>query len=195
LDAVLARALAENPEARYASVGDFLQALQSAAVRPGREPEAAQAGVRCPNCGTPNQTGHYCRSCGTQLGSARRPKARAAQDTKRPASKLDEPIQQTRIDIGSGARVLQPIQVTRTRFESPIAVADAEISEDFPEPLPMPRLELEDMWPETSGQPPIVMPKFLPMPDVSWDTLVPPLPEVPKPEDVETFADEEGTAA
>jgi hypothetical protein len=195
LDAALARALAENPVDRYASVGDFLDALRSAAVRTRREPAAVQEGVRCPTCGSPNQTGYYCRSCGTQLRPARRPKARAAPATKKPASKLDEPIQQTRIHIGTGARVLQPIETTRVEFDGPVTVAGDEISEDFPEPLPMPRLELEDLWPETSGQPPIVMPEFLPMPDVRWDTLVPPLPEVPRPDEVEVLEDEEDVAA
>jgi hypothetical protein len=195
LDAVLARALAENPDDRYTSVGDFLHAMQGAAVRTKPEPEAAQEGVRCPNCGGPNQTGRYCRSCGTQLRPARRPKARQAPVTGRPASKLDEPIQQTRIRIGTGARVLQPIETTRVEFDSPVTVAGDEISADFPEPLPMPRLELEDLWPETKGQPPIVMPKFLPMPDVDWETLVPPLPEVPKLDGVEVIEDEEETAA
>ncbi len=180
LDAVLERALSVDPEKRYPSVGEFVGDLRQAAVPTVATLGEARDAVRCPNCGTAGQTGRYCRTCGRQLRPAKRPSTASMQPPAVPKSKLDEPIQQTRIEIGSGAEVLRPIETTPIQFDVPVAVAGDSISADFPEPLPMPQLSLEQLWPETSGHPPIVMPAFLAMPEVNWEDLVPPPSEVPE---------------
>jgi hypothetical protein len=65
-----------------------------------------------------------------------------------------------------------------------MAVASGELAAQFPEPLEVPRLNLEDLWPATGAKPMIAMPEPPPMPVVDWAEIAPPMPEVPAIDDI-----------
>jgi len=76
MDNLVVKALAPNPAERYPDVKSFLAALGAVTLAPAVAKVPAQgvgkakpaaAGQRCPRCGTENQTGRFCRTCGSRL--------------------------------------------------------------------------------------------------------------------------------
>jgi len=192
IDPLLVRALATNPADRFPDVKTFLAALGSVTLAPRvqQAPQAPQAapetaGVTCSRCGTPNQTGRFCRKCGAQLPqpTARVPERR--QPPPRAESKLDEPIQITRIEVGY-VEVGKGVELRETVIAQPMPVATGAISAGFPEPLPMPQLKVtaSGLFAADVDQPPIAMPEPPPMPVIDWAEIAPPMPEVPTIEDI-----------
>ena len=188
LDPILVRALAPNPVERFPDVKAFLVALGavSLASKVREAPQAAPetAGRTCARCGTPNQTGRFCRKCGAQLpqSAARAPER---QQPPLPRSKLDEPIQITRIEVGY-VEVGKGVELRETVIAQPMPVATNSISADFPAPLPMPQLKVtaSGLFAADVDQPPITMPEPPPMPVIDWAEIAPPMPEVPTIEDI-----------
>jgi hypothetical protein len=65
-------------------------------------------------------------------------------------------------------------------------VASDELAAQFPEPLEIPQLRMEDLWPSTGDKLLIAMPEPPPMPVVDWAEIAPPMPEVPVIDDIPT---------
>jgi serine/threonine protein kinase len=179
MDRVVVKALAPDPTDRYPDVRSFLTALGSVKLAPlVKRPEPTAGKVRCPRCGVGDQTGRFCRKCGTRL---KRP---AAVPPPPPGkSKLDEPIQMTTIDVGR-IEVGSGIEVQQTTIAQPMPVATGEQAEMFPDALPMPQVTLEDLWSTTGDQGMISMPEPPAMPVIDWAEIAPPMPEVPTIEDI-----------
>jgi serine/threonine protein kinase len=177
MDKVLVKALSPEPEDRYPDIQSFLAAFGSVTLLPVAEKAPARmAGVECPHCGTGGQTGRFCRKCGQRL---MRPEAAAPSPPPRSGSVLDEPIQVTRVDVGQ-IEVGSGIEQQETVIAQPMMVATGDLDVEFPSPLEMPRLDLEDLWPERGDQPLITMPELPEMPIIDWAEVAPPMPEVPK---------------
>jgi hypothetical protein len=104
----------------------------------------------------------------------------------KPGSKLNEPIQITHIEVGH-VPVGQGVELRETVIAQPMPVATGSISADFPEPLPMPQLQLakDGLFSSDFDQPRLVMPAPPPMPVIDWGEIAPPMPEVPTAEDTE----------
>jgi serine/threonine protein kinase len=192
MDQVVVKALAPDPAQRYSDVAAFVAALGSVSlVAPRQAPLPSRAGRTCARCGTANQTGRFCRHCGARLEPREAPEASARDQTgrrdTRPVSPqksvLDEPIQITRIEVGI-IEVGKGIEVQDTVIAQPMEVASGEVGALFPELLPMPQLDLHDLWPGTNSEPAVVMPQPPPMPTVDWGEIAPPMPEVPTIEDI-----------
>jgi serine/threonine protein kinase len=192
MDRVVVKALAPNPADRYPDVKSFAAALGSVSLAPRREgPPPVTTGRSCPSCGAANQTGQFCRKCGTPLKPRKAPgspaRDRPEVSTARPASPqksvLDEPIQITRIDVGR-IEVGEGIEVQETVIARPIGVATGDVGALFPDLLPMPELDLHDLWPGSGSEPVVAMPEPPPMPTVDWGEIAPPMPEVPAIEDI-----------
>lgn len=181
MDQVVVKALAPDPASRYPDAKTFLAALGAVSLVPAKEKELALTpGGRCPRCGAENQTGRFCRKCGSRLKQP----ARATPSPPPPAqSKLDEPIQITRVDVGY-VDVGKGIELAEVDITRPLQVATGELSAQFPEPAEMPRLDLEALWPSLGDKPLIAMPEPPAMPVVDWAEIAPPMPEVPSIEDV-----------
>jgi hypothetical protein len=179
MDQVVVKALAPDPANRYPNVKTFLAALGAVSLVPAKErQQAVTPGGRCSRCGAENQAGRFCRKCGTRLAQP----ARAAPPP--PArSKLDEPIQITRVDVGR-VEVGNGVEMGRVEITQPLQVATGDISAQFPELAEMPRLDLHDLWPSLGDKPPIAMPEPPPMPVIDWAEIAPPMPEVPTIEDI-----------
>ena len=165
MDRIIVKALSPNPEDRYPSVGAFVAALGAVTLttrRPGAS--APPPGQRCPNCGAKGQTGRFCRKCGTRL-----PERKSG-----PPSKLDEPIQITKIGVGKITEVGKGIEMQHTVIARPMTVATGEMLAEFPEPPEMPAIDPTALW---AGLDNLSMPEPLPFPSVDWSVEVPPMPE------------------
>ena len=179
MDEVIVRALAPRAEDRYADVRSFLTALGAVSLVPViRAARPSPQGRRCPNCGAPSQTGRFCRKCGFRLDQPA-----PAGSAPRAASKLDEPIQITRIDVGR-MTVGKGVKVGETSIAQPMQVATGELGDLFPEPLEMPDMTANSLWPSTESESEIAMPEPPPMPVIDWAEIAPPMPEVPSIEEV-----------
>jgi serine/threonine protein kinase len=192
MDRVVVKALAPDPTERYPDVKSFITALGGVSLATAREaPPPSTADWSCPRCGATNQTGRFCRKCGARLEQREEPEdsARewAGRSQARPVSPqksvLDEPIQITRIDVGI-IEVGKGIEVQDTVIAQPMEVASGEVGALFPDLLPMPELDLHDLWPGSHSEPAVAMPQPPPMPTVDWGEIAPPMPEVPTIEDV-----------
>lgn len=193
MDEVLARALDPDPTRRHPNVKVLVADLGSVSlVPPGQREASEETGGRCPNCGAEGQQDNFCRKCGTPLRSPKvtartRPYDSHDADDDRPLRVedvvLDEPIQITRVDVGH-VPVRHDVIVNDTAISQPMMVATGEQSDLFPEPLPMPQMETEDLWPILGDRPIIAMPEPPEMPSIDWAELAPPMPEVPKIEDI-----------
>lgn len=180
MDQVVARALAPDPADRYPDAKTFLSALAATTIVPAKTkaPPAALAD-ECPRCGAGRQTGRFCRKCGQRLeqpGPATPPQLRVEDAV------LDEPIQVTKVEVGH-VDMGQGIEPTRTDISRPTPVASGKLDVEFPEPLEVPRLDMESLWPSLGDHPLIAMPEPPDMPVVDWAELAPPMPEVPTIED------------
>ncbi|MFC2037919.1 protein kinase [Chloroflexota bacterium] len=185
MDAVVVKALAPDPADRYPNVRAFLAALGSVTLAPmvKKRPPAATH-VHCPRCGAGAQTGRFCRRCGTPLE-----RQEAADRSALEHSKLDEPIQITKVEVGH-VPVGRGVEVHKTIIAHPMSVATGDLSDQFPEPLEMPSLETSDLWPTMGDQPLTAMPEPPPMPVIDWAEIAPPMPEVPTIEDSSVSQDD-----
>lgn len=173
MDKVVVKALAPDPADRYPDVRSFSAALGAVQLAPLVTPRPEISSAPCPRCGARTQTGRFCRKCGARLEQPRPlPSAPTA------PSKLDEPIQVTRVDVGH-VDTGKGIELVETVIVQPLAVATGEIYGEFPEPLAMPQLDTASLWPAMNDEPPIAMPEPPPMPVIDWDEMIPPLPEIP----------------
>ena len=177
MDKVILKALATNPVDRYSDVKSFLAAFGSVTLAPRiRARQPASRSIQCPQCGTRNQTGRFCRKCGTRLEQA------GVAEHSPPVSKLDEPIQITKIDVGS-IKVGKGIEPHDTAIVKPLVVATGQVHEQFPDLLDMPKLDLGELWPTMGNQPQFAMPEPPVMPVIDWAEIAPPMPKVPTIED------------
>jgi serine/threonine protein kinase len=183
MDQVILKALDPDPAKRYSDARAFLLALGAVTLVPAEE-EVWQVtpSDRCSRCGARNQSGRFCRKCGARLEKP----APAAPPP--PRSKLDEPIQITKIDVGR-IEVGRGVEMRETIIAKPRTVATSELAADFPKPLEMPQVNVQELWPEEDGKPMIAMPEPPPMPVIDWAEIAPPMPQVPSLE--EFSADEE----
>jgi serine/threonine protein kinase len=181
MDEVVVKALAARAEDRYPDVRAFLAALGAVTLIPAVQ--QARSGAqrrRCPQCGAENQTGQFCRKCGFRLQQlAPSPAPLQAK------SRLDEPIQITKIEIGR-IEMGKGVELGETSIAQPMQVATGELGNLFPEPLEMPKMDAGDLWPSTGRGPVIAMPEPPPMPVIDWAEIAPPMPEVPTIEDART---------
>ncbi len=213
-DPILLQALAPDPEQRFPDVKAFLAALGGVTLAASVHKAPAEAGAQvCPLCGTANQSARFCRKCGGPLAqptaaAAARPRpaggapvprqpvgpgpagrqatATAAQQRPpAPKSKLDEPIQITRIEVGH-LEIGKGVELHETVIAQPMPVATGSISAEFPEPLPMPQLKVSasGLFASDFEQPPLAMPAPPPMPVIDWGEISPPMPAVPTIEDI-----------
>jgi hypothetical protein len=181
MDQVVVKSLAPDPASRYPDVKTFLAALGAVSIVPGEEEELpVTPGGRCPRCGAENQSGRFCRKCGTRLGQP----ARATPSPPLPArSGLDAPIQITRVEVGH-VEVGKGVELGEVDITRPLQVATGELSAQFPEPAEIPRLDLQALWPSLGDEPLIAMPEPPAMPVIDWAEIAPPMPEVPTIEDI-----------
>jgi serine/threonine protein kinase len=179
MDKIVVKALSPDPADRYPDVKSFLAALGAVTLVPAAEKIwPITPGNRCPRCGAEDQTGRFCRNCGARLT---REKAAAAPPP--PQSKLDEPIQRTKVDVGY-VEVGKGVEVQETTIAQPLTVAGGELSVDFPKPLDMPQIDTQKLWPAIDNKTMISMPEPPPMPVIDWAEIAPPMPEVPSIEDI-----------
>jgi serine/threonine protein kinase len=184
MDQVVVKALDPNPANRYPDVRSFLTALGAVALVPAQEKAgSAGPGERCPQCGAENQTGRFCRKCGTPLRRRRAPASTPPPSPPTAQSKLEEPIQITSIDVGH-LEVGSGVEVQETAIAQPLTVASEALSAAFPQPLPMPEIGGQAMWPSVDNQESLAMPEPPPMPVIDWAEIAPPMPEVPSMEDI-----------
>ena len=177
MDAVVVKALSPDPAKRFSDIRSFLLAFGAVSLSPIVEQVSKKGtGTRCPRCNTENQDGRFCRKCGTRLAQAL-----AESRPAKPKSMLDEPIQLTRVDVGR-IEVGEGVEVRQTVIARPMAVVDGELADQFPEPLDMPIIDPQGLWPDEGSQ--IAMPEPPPMPVIDWATIAPPMPEVPVFEDI-----------
>jgi serine/threonine protein kinase len=218
MDNVVVKALAPNPADRYPDVKSFLAALGAVTLAPAvTTPAWAKspfAGQRCPHCGTENQTGRFCRTCGGRLPQpeAASPTPPAASPTG-PAAAAQEAAPSTAkeaVPRKTGrepqepaaplpSRIVEPIQITTIDVGSVEVGKGIEIEQTLiATPMEVATGELASMFPESLAMPQIDMsslapaadqslidmPKPPPMPVIDWASIAPPMPEVPTIEDI-----------
>jgi hypothetical protein len=81
------------------------------------------------------------------------------------------------------------VELTDTAITQPMTVASHEMASEFPEPLEMPRMDLQALWPSQGDQPLIAMPDPPAMPVIDWAEIAPPMPEVPVIDDMPADAE------
>jgi serine/threonine protein kinase len=183
MDQVLVKALAPEPADRYPDASTFLAALGATTLVPAKAklPSPAEEG-RCPRCGAEKQTGRFCRKCGFRLD---RPLPAAPSQPPLKQSVLDEPIQITKVEVGR-VEIGKGVELTETRIAEPMQIASSELAVEFPEPVEMPKLDMESLWPSLGDEEAIAMPRPPKMPVIDWAEVAPPMPEVPTIEEVQT---------
>jgi len=181
MDEVIVKALAPDPATRYPDAKSFLAAFGALTLIPARKavPSVTWRG-RCPHCGAENQAGHFCRKCGQRLPQ---PEPAAPAQPRPKKSRLDEPIQITRVEVGR-VEMGKGVERTETVIAQPMPVAGGELAVEFPAPLEMPQLDMQHLWPSSGDQPMIAMPEPPAMPVIDWAEVAPPMPEVPTKDQV-----------
>jgi len=181
IDKVVVKALAPNPADRYPDVKTFLVALGATTLVPASDQaQATTPDGRCPRCGAEKQKGRFCRKCGLRLEQVQ-PTGRPQPPAER--SVLDEPIQVSKVEV-TGFTVGSGVDFTETVIAQPMPVASGELAGEFPQPLAMPKMDMQALWPSLGDEAVITMPEPLAMPVIDWDELAPPIPEVPTIEDI-----------
>jgi len=185
MDKVIVKALAPDPVDRYPDAKMFLGVLGAISlVSEKDEAPPVSASERCSKCGAMNQSSRFCRKCGTRLDQ---PKAATA--PRRPKSKLDEPIQVTKVEVGK-VKVGKGVKVRPTVIARPMMVASGELLTEFPEPLEMPQVDREALMSEMGSQSIVAMPELPPMPIIDWAEVAPPVPMAPIIESVPLSPDD-----
>ena len=82
-----------------------------------------------------------------------------------------------RVRVGKG------IEMGDTVIAHPTAVVSSELDVEFPEPLAMPELSVQELWAAMEHGPAIAMPEPPEMPSIDWAEIAPPMPQVPVIED------------
>jgi serine/threonine protein kinase len=183
MDQVLVKALAPDPSDRYPDATSFLAALGAVTLAPAKEKSLPPADRgRCPRCGTEKQTGRFCRKCGLRLEP---PAPKASPQPPLKKSVLDEPIQVTTVEVGH-VDVGKGVELTETKIAQPMPVASGDLAFEFPEPVEMPQLDMQSLWPSLGDEVAIAMPEPPAMPVIDWAEVAPPMPEVPTIESVRT---------
>jgi hypothetical protein len=161
MDNVIGKALSQDPAGRYADARSFLAALGAVVLAPAvRAATKPAAPVVCPKCGTRNAAGRYCTKCGTSLPQ---PAEAAAEQVAGPRQPVVAPA---------------GIEGVAAATAWPAAVS-GEMTARFPEPLPMPQIDLEGLWDTLAGEIRSAMPEPLPMPVIDWAQVAPTMPEMP----------------
>lgn len=173
MDRVVLRALSQNPADRYPDARSFLAAFGAVKLAPAIKPRAKANTVRCAKCGAVKQTGRFCRKCGSRLQQPL-----PTPPPEMPKSILDEPIQVTQVDVGR-VSMGKGLDLRETVIARPIVVATGDLSDMFPEALPMPKVDLAGLCMETDCQEGLAMPELAPMPIIDWAEVAPPMPQVP----------------
>jgi serine/threonine protein kinase len=182
MDRVVVKALSPDPADRYPDVKSFLTALGATTLVPAAEKSLpVTSGGRCPRCGAENQTGRFCRKCGTRLTQK---KAGLTPPPPPPplSTRAVDAIQVTKVDVGR-IEVGEGVEVQQTTIAQPLAVAGGDLTVDFPKPLEMPTIDIQSLSSFGSGVS-ISMPEPPPMPVIDWAEIAPPMPEVPSIEDI-----------
>jgi serine/threonine protein kinase len=185
MDAVVVKALAQDPAERYPDAKSFLAAFGSVTLAPTvkKRTWSVTANNRCSRCGAKNQSSRFCRKCGARLEE---------EDRHESGSILDEPIQVTTVEVKrTGIEVGEGVNLRETIIAQPMSVATGEMLAEFPEPMPVPRFDLAAMWPAVDDQSMLAMPEPPPMPVVDWAEIAPPMPEVPKIGDTDVTAEDD----
>jgi serine/threonine protein kinase len=178
MDKVVVKGLAESPDDRYPDAKTFLAALGAVTLVPAKDKaQEITPGGRCPRCGADKQTGKFCRQCGLRLKKREQTSPR-----KLEKSKLDEPIQVTKVDVGR-VKMGSGVDVRQTTIAQPMMVATGEMESEFPVPLEMPTIDMSEICPSMGGQPLIAMPDPPEMPAIDWAEIAPPMPEMPSIEE------------
>lgn len=187
MDDIIMKALAPQAEDRYPDVGSFLAALGSVTLIPAvQETRSRVLGRRCPQCGAQNQMARFCRRCGFRLEQSI-----PSDSLPQTKSKLDEPIQITKVEIGH-IEMGEGVHVGQTAIAQPMQVATGDLGSLFPEPLEMPKMDATNVWPSLDSGSTIAMPEPPPMPVIDWAEIAPPMPEVPTMEEAQVgFTSEE----
>lgn len=171
MDQVVVKALATDPANRYPDVKSFLAALSAVTLAPLVEKaQTVTPEGSCPKCGAKKQTGRFCRKCGTRLKQPEPVGEEAKGEVQ--AAEAPEALQAPAPALSVAAVVPQVSQVANTGF-----------SAAFPEPLPMPQVDLQGVWQALGAQVQMAMPEPPPMPVIDWASMVPrsemPTPSVP----------------
>jgi serine/threonine protein kinase len=173
MDRVVTRALAQNPADRYPDVKAFLVALGAVTLLPnqGKVQPITETG-RCPQCGALNPTGRFCRKCGTALVQLPPAAAPPAQPPGRGEPLVVTPVQMRAAQIVTGS------ESGEVKLTMPPAAPAPESTALFPEPLPMPQVNLKDLWVELSSQIELAKPELPSMPVIDWAMEAPSMPQV-----------------
>ncbi|MFC2029237.1 serine/threonine protein kinase [Chloroflexota bacterium] len=179
MDDVVVKALSPQPEDRYPDVKSFLVALGAVSLAPAvqRVRQSTPADL-CPQCGAVNQSGSFCRKCGASLERPAAEPVPAPSKLVPPQSKLDEPIQITKVEVG---RVEQGdgVEMHATTIARPMTVATGELIDLFPEPLAMPQIDTQSVLLDLGTLAALAMPEPPAMPVIDWAEAAPPMPEAP----------------
>ena len=185
MDGVIAKGLAQDPAERYSDVHAFVAALGTVPLVPAVSAAlSAPAARTCPKCGTRNPTGRFCTKCGATL-----PPVSAA--TPVPPEGEAITVEKVAASAVEGAPpAAQPNTVTTaetavgpagpgTAVRPPMGPVTTDTAPRFPEPLPMPEIDLEGVWARLAEQTRLCMPEPLEMPVLDWAEIAPPMPEIP----------------
>lgn len=178
MDAVIAKGLAQNPAERYPDAHALVAALGAVPLIPAVSAALTAVAHRiCPKCGTRNPSGRFCTKCGTALpeevtagpaGAAEQPAVSVTGMGSEPAGA--QPVHQPQPPVGLGASApLTPRS---------ISVATGALSAQFPDPLPMPQIDLAGLWAHLAEETRLAMPKPLAMPVIDWAAVAPPMPKI-----------------
>jgi len=181
MDKVVVKALAPDPADRYPDIKTFLATLGATTLFPASDQvQASTPDGRCPHCGTEKQTGRFCRKCGLRLEQAQ-----PAGPPQPPAERsiLDEPIQVSKVEV-RGFTMGSGVEFTETVIAQPMTVASGELASEFPQPLEMPKMDIQALWPSLDDEAVGAMPDPLIMPVIDWAEVAPPMPDVPTIEDI-----------
>ncbi|HNS50726.1 MAG TPA: serine/threonine-protein kinase [Anaerolineae bacterium] len=187
MDLVISRALAQDPAQRYADAHDFLAALGKVAVVPAVSAAVRATTRTCARCGTRNPIGRFCTKCGAPLeeaATAAEPTGGASppQRAQSTASGLPErAADQAAIPaaVRTGLPATGEPETVPAFVVSPLTVASGELAARFPDPPPMPEIDLDGVWARLAEQTRLAMPAPPEMPVIDWAAVAPPMPDIP----------------
>jgi len=220
MDNLVVKALAPNPAERYPDVKSFLAALGAVTLAPAvakvpaSQPAGASqdrrdagkakpgaAGQRCPRCGTENQAGRFCRTCGARLPQPETvsPPAPAASPAdpaaaawvkspyfKEAALRTETVLGKTtgepqRVAVPPPSRASEPIQITTIDVGSVEVGKGVDMAQTvIAQPMEVATGELAAMFPEPLAMPQLDMSGLAPAADQSLISMPepPPMPVI-----------------